>query len=69
MAQILKFSNGGFSARVSRVSEFNEYRVRFYRADGSHCSGADYFTESRSDAIMTAQHEIARMNSQEFASV
>lgn len=61
MAQTLKFSNGGFSARVSFSREFSEYRVKFYRADGCYIDAADYFTDDKSDAILTAQTEINRM--------
>jgi hypothetical protein len=44
----------GKSATVYRDSEWNEYRVRFYK-DGKHMTDADYHTDSKSDAQFTAR--------------
>lgn len=44
----------GKSATVYRDSEWNEYVVRFY-VNGKHQTEADYHTDSKPDAQMTAR--------------
>lgn len=61
MAQSLKFSNSGFSARVSYSAEYVEWRVTFHRADGSRIREPDYHTDDKADAINTAQVLIGQL--------
>jgi len=47
-------------AVIAFYSGYDEYRVKFYR--GNHyLNNADYFTDSKSDAIDTANEELKRM--------
>jgi hypothetical protein len=50
----------GECAKVYRDSEFAEYVVRFYGADGKLNADADYHTDSLSDAQGTARAAIWR---------
>lgn len=55
---ITKFSNGAGTriAKVYRDTEWDEYRVKFFR-NGKHEQSADYFTDNLSDAQDTARFE------------
>lgn len=69
MAQIkiTRTANNGttFAAVIpARPTAWGDYVVKFSR-NGSHSSGADYHTDSRTDAQETAQAEIARLIQQE----
>ena len=44
----------GLSAKVYRDSEWQEYRVKFFRG-GTYQVGADYHTDDKSDAQFTAR--------------
>lgn len=46
-----------FSAKIYYAREFNEYRVRFFHG-GVLQRNADYFTDTKQDAIDTARHQI-----------
>lgn len=53
-------SSGRF-ARVYRDSEWNEYRVRFFRG-GKYESAADYHTDDKQDALDTATFVIGTVH-------
>lgn len=55
----------GFSAKVYKDTEWNEYRVKFY-IDGQHQQNGDYHTDCKEDAINTAHAQIARYKAVEF---
>jgi hypothetical protein len=46
--------NGKIQAKVYRDNEWNEYRTRFYDADGKLMLPADYYTGDKQDAIESA---------------
>lgn len=66
MKKVAQFSSAstGHIARVYRDTEWNEYRVKFYRPDGEHLIGADYCTDDKTDAYDTAQSQVSRMPQQ-----
>ena len=41
-------------AKIYRDSEYDEYIVKFYDADGKYLSEADYHTDDKQDAVDTA---------------
>jgi hypothetical protein len=43
----------GYSAKVYRDTEWNEFRVRFFDTDG-YCAMCDYHTDDEEDALDTA---------------
>ena len=57
MRLITKVTKGIYSAAVRYNSELKEYRVKFY-INGVHQVDADYFTDSKNDAIGTAEHQV-----------
>lgn len=52
-------------ARVKYDSEWQEYRVVFYDYYGDRLPDADYHTDDRDDAIVTANTEVMRMDARE----
>lgn len=56
LRRIETVSNGslGLQTKVCRDSEWNEYRVKFYR-NGTYQEEADYHTDDKSDAQFTAR--------------
>lgn len=54
------------TAKIYRDSDWQEYRVKFYRA-GQHLTNADYHTEDKQDAIDTAHGQLQRMSEQDTA--
>ncbi len=52
---------GNRSAKVYRDAEYQEFRARLY-LDGVLYEPADYFTDSKSDAIETALAMVAKPN-------
>ena len=62
MRIVSKHGDGAHTAHVYRDSDWDEYRVRFYK-DGKHLgSEKDYHSDDLSDAKGTADAEIKRMN-------
>lgn len=53
MRLIATYAGSGVHAKVYRDSEWNEYRVKFYRYN-QHLTEADYHTPDKLDAIHTA---------------
>ena len=52
---------GGGKAKVYKDHDWNEYRVKFYRPDGSPLGGdSDHHTDDADDAHSTAQGELKR---------
>lgn len=43
-------------AKVYRDVEWQEYRVKFYDVENNHLVEADYFTDDKEDAILTAKN-------------
>lgn len=41
-------------SKVYRNAEYEEYIVRFYDLNGKHMVNADYHTDCKADAIVTA---------------
>ena len=54
------------TAKIYRDTDWNEYRVKFYRA-GQHLSAADYHTDDNEDAHDTARGQLERMAQQDTA--
>ena len=46
----------GYTAKVYRDVEWNEYRVKFYDTDGQHFVNADYHTDDKQEALDSARH-------------
>lgn len=42
------------TAKVYRDVEWDEYRVKFFDAQGKHLDAADYHTDDKEDALNTA---------------
>ena len=57
MRLITKVVKGDHSATIYYNSSLREYVVRFC-TNGVHQVDADYFTDSKEDAIGTAEHQI-----------
>lgn len=57
MRLITKVTQGIYSAAIRYNSSLREYVVKFY-VDGVHQVDADYFTDSKEDAIGTAEHQV-----------
>ena len=53
-------ADSGYSAKVYRDTEWNEFRVRFFDTDG-HLTESDYHTDDKSDALDTAATIVYRM--------
>lgn len=49
-------------AKIYRDSEWNEYRTKFYNADGQYIVGADSHCDDRDEAIDTAKAVLAHYN-------
>lgn len=49
-----------YSARVYRDTDWNEFRVRFFDANG-HLTESDYHTDDKLDALDTAAYTVHRM--------
>ena len=57
MKLITKVVKGNHSAAIYYNNRFAEYVVRFC-TNGIHGVSADYFTDSKEDAVETAEHQI-----------
>ena len=60
MRLITKVVKGNHSAAIYYNNHFAEYVVRFC-TNGVHQVDADYFTDSKEDAVGTAEHQINSM--------
>lgn len=54
---------GSYTGKVFRDTEWNEYRVRFYKA-GKHMVESDYHTDDKQDAIDTCVFQTLKLSAQ-----
>ena len=65
MRLITKVVKGNHSAAIYYSPRLSEYVVRFC-TNGIHNVSADYFTDSKEDAIGTAEHQINSMKEKDY---
>ena len=65
MRLITKVVKGNHSAAIYYNNRFAEYVVRFC-TNGIHQVDADYFTDSKEDAVGTAEHQVNSMEEKDY---
>ena len=65
MRLITKVVKGNHSATIYYNSSLREYVVRFC-TNGIHNVWADYFTDSKEDAVGTAEHQINYLKEKDY---
>lgn len=60
-------NNAGKMARAFRDSEWQEYRVKFYRNGVYEGRESDYHTDNKEDAVSTAEHFVRSENPGEYS--
>jgi hypothetical protein len=59
MRKVHQMGDDSFKVVIYKDTEVGEYVVKFFK-DGKHMTEADYYTDDKSDALMTAKSEMKR---------